>query len=296
MSAGAPAVASCAALSQVSVVVPVKNEEANIAACLERLSDFAQVYVLDSGSTDRTCDIARAYGAIVLRFEWAGGYPKKRNWFLLTAAPATEWVLFIDADERVTPAFKEALGRALATSACDGYWLRYRNWFMGRPLRFGLPQRKLALFRVGRGLYERIEDDLWSSLDMEVHEHPVIEGAVGHIDAWIDHKEPQDLARFLAKHVEYARWESHRRLALRPQGVAVLTFRQRLKYRLIDAALFPAAYFIFVYVVRLGFLDGAAGFHYAFYKAWYFHAVRLMIRERKAQEGRGTARSARTPP
>jgi len=274
---------ACPILSSVAVVVPVKNEENNLGPCLERLSGFGQVFVLDSGSTDRTCEVARAYGATVLRFSWDGRYPKKRNWFLLNHPPAAPWVLFLDADERVTPAFRNALRDALAKGGCAGYWLRYRNWFMGRPLRFGLPQRKLALFRVGVGLYERIEEDLWSSLDMEVHEHPVIEGPIGAIDAWIDHREPQDLGRFLAKHVEYARWETSRRLALQARGGASLTARQRLKYRLIDVALFPALYFAFVYVVRLGFLDGGAGLHYAVYKAWYFHTIRLMIREKTAQ-------------
>lgn len=278
---------SCPVLSSVTVVVPVRNEEANLGECLERLSPFAHVFVLDSGSMDRTCEVARAHGATVLSFKWNGRYPKKRNWFLLNHTPTTPWVLFLDADERVTPAFLDALRHALTKGSCNGYWLRYRNWFMGKPLRFGLPQRKLALFRVGCGLYERIEEDLWSSLDMEVHEHPVIEGPIGDIVAWIDHKEPQDLGRFLSKHLEYARWEASRRLALKGQDSVSLTLRQKLKYRFIDNALFPALYFALIYFVRLGFLDGGAGFHYAVYKAWYFHTIRLMIRERSMQGSAG---------
>ena len=83
----------------VTVVVPVRNEEKNIAECLTRLRGFAGVLVVDSGSTDRTCDIAREHGARVITFEWDGRFPKKRNWVLRTQAIETPWVLFLDADE-----------------------------------------------------------------------------------------------------------------------------------------------------------------------------------------------------
>ena len=83
----------------VTVVVPVRNEERNIAECLARIRGFAGVLVVDSGSTDRTCDIARQHGAQVITFEWDGRFPKKRNWVLRTQAIDTPWVLFLDADE-----------------------------------------------------------------------------------------------------------------------------------------------------------------------------------------------------
>ena len=267
----------------VTVVVPARNEEANLARCLGRLAEFAQVVVIDSSSTDRTRDIALDFGARYINFEWDGKYPKKRNWFLLNHQIPTDWILFLDADEFVGDDFKAALPGAIADPAASGYWLSYTNHFMGRRLSHGLPQRKLALFRSGRGLFERIEEDHWSSLDMEVHEHPIIEGKVGEIRVRIDHDDDRGLSKFIEKHTDYARWEARRNLLMRsaPDGQAAtpLTFRQRTKYRFINAWWYPAAYFAYAYIIRLGFLDGRAGFVYAAMKFWYFTLIQAFTAE-----------------
>src|SRR6056297_2617274 len=109
----------------VTVAVPVKNEAANLARCLERLGRFAEIVVIDSGSTDRTVEIAESFGARVVQFRWDGKYPKKRNWFLLNAPPAQPWVLFLDADEFVDDTFCDALQAAVTSEEFDGYWLSY---------------------------------------------------------------------------------------------------------------------------------------------------------------------------
>ena len=266
----------------VSVVVPVRNEEANLAACLDCLSEFSEVLVVDSGSKDRTREIAAEYGASVVHFEWNGQYPKKRNWTLLNHDLANDWVLFLDADEFVTPAFCSEVRRAIQAEQFNGYWLNYTNHFLGRPLRHGDPQRKLALFRVGNGLYEKIDEAAWSGLDMEVHEHPVIEGSVGEVSASIDHCDDRGVAKFIQRHQDYALWEARRTLQLRQSEPAVwkqLTPRQRMKYRNIDRWWFAWAYFVVSYIFKRGFLDGQAGFAYAFYKLWYFWTIRLLIQE-----------------
>ena len=167
----------------VTVVVPVKDEERNIAHCLSRLGRFAHVWVIDSGSEDRPAKIARTHGAELIQFRWDGTYPKKRNWVLLNQPIPTEWVLFLDADELVDETFCAELVNAIGCAEKVGYWLQFTNYFLGTPLLHGDPQRKLALFRVGAGLYERIDEDSWSALDMEVHEHPVLNGHVGEISA-----------------------------------------------------------------------------------------------------------------
>lgn len=268
----------------VTVAVPVKNEEANLARCLETLGRFAEIVVIDSGSKDKTRDIAESFGARVVDFSWDGKFPKKRNWFLLNAPPSQPWVLFLDADEFVNDTFCDAVAEALERGLQDGYWLTYTNYFLGQPLRHGLSQRKLALFRVGKALYDKVEEDGWSRLDMEIHEHPIVAGAVGEIQVPIDHRDYKGLDRFLDKHIEYARWEAQRYAKLRENASAWthLTARQRFKYYHLAKWWYPAFYFLFTYVIKRGALDGAAGFHYAKYKGWYFQTIRLLIREQSS--------------
>jgi glycosyltransferase involved in cell wall biosynthesis len=262
----------------VTVVVPVRNEAANLADCLSRLERFAGIVVVDSSSTDETVTIARRHGADVVQFSWNGLFPKKRNWLLMNHPPETPWVLFLDADEQVNDSFCQALATTLPRSECAGFWLNYTNYFRGRRLRHGVPQRKLALFRVDAGLYEKIEEDSWSGLDMEVHEHPVLAGKIGEIAEPIDHRDMQGLEKFLRRHVDYARWEANRYVALaKSEAGPALTERQRFKYRHLANWWYPLFYFCYAYFVRLGCLDGAAGLNYALYKAWYFQTIRLMI-------------------
>ena len=151
-----------------------------------------------------------------------------------------------------------------------------------------MAQRKLALFRVGKALFERIDESDWSRLDMEVHEHPIVEGEVGLISTRIDHRDDRGVAKFIDRHRDYALWEAERTLALR-QGAALgpgeMTRRQTMKYANIDRWWYAWAYFAYDFIGQRGFLDGAAGFHYAFYKLWYFKTIRLLIRERLAARG-----------
>lgn len=276
----------------ISVVVPVKNEEANLSRCLERLHRFDEVIVVDSHSTDRTPQIAEEHGARLLDFKWDGRYPKKRNWLLLNHKLACDWVLFLDADEFVDDAFCDAAENAVRTGAHDGYWLRYTNWFLGQQLWHGVSQRKLALFRVGHGLYERIDEEGWCRLDMEIHEHPIIEGTIGEISVCIDHNDDRGIAKFIDRHRDYALWEALRMSLLEagePEALARLTDRQRFKYRHLANWWYPWFYFLYTYVARGGFLDGAAGFNYAFYKAWYFNTIRLLVSELKAKEAKANA-------
>lgn len=272
----------------ISVVIPVRNEAANLGRCLAALrDDFAEVLVVDSHSTDGTCQIAVERGVRLIQFEWAGGFPKKRNWVLRTVPLASEWVLFLDADEEVTPSFVGELRRVLPATHCAGFWLRYRNYFMGRWLRFGDRFSKLALFRRGAGEYERIDDTGWSDLDMEVHEHPVLAGPAGRIRSPLLHHDYKGLDAYLARHDSYARWEARRYLGLRPGDWSRLNRRQRLKYALMGTPFLGPAYFVATYAGKLGFLDGRAGFWFAWHKMRYFRKIRQCIVE--TQKGTGEA-------
>jgi len=270
----------------ISVVIPVRNEQASLAECLKRLTSFDEVLVVDSNSSDKTCQIATNHGADVVQFVWNGRYPKKRNWVLLNQKLRNDWVLFLDADELVTREFCDEVSVATAEYQFDAFWLRYTNYFLGQPLKHGDPQRKLALFKVGRGLYEKIDENSWSGLDMEVHEHPVIEGAIGEITAPIDHRDDRGIAKFIERHKDYALWEAGRISQLRNSGEEVwsqLTERQKKKYRNIERWWFAWAYFGWSYVAKRGFLDGMPGFCYAFYKLWYFWTIRLLLKEAKSR-------------
>jgi len=274
-------------LNDVTVVIPVKNEATNLPVCLGRLDGFGKIVVVDSGSSDATCSIAREARAEVLVFDWNGQFPKKRNWVLQTYKFSTKWVLFLDADEFISEAFKAELADVLQDTDCVGFWLNYERWFLGKQLRHGDEFNKLALFRVGAGAYERIEENQWSALDMEIHEHPVLEGAIGEIRAQIEHNEYRGLHHYIAKHNEYASWEASRTLCLSGKKSEVkshewrgLTPRQQAKYRHIAKWWAAPVYFIRGYIFKGGFLDGAAGFHFALGKAIYFYQIRLKIKEK----------------
>jgi len=278
----APAQAPAQAPLPVTVVIPTRNEEKNLEACLERLSNFERVIVLDSRSSDRTREIALSRGAEVISFSWNGSFPKKRNWFLMNCPIKTPWVFFLDADELVTDEFKRELAQVLPNTTFNGFGITYRNFFCGSYLRFGEPLRKVALFRVGFGLYERVDDCRWSSLDMEVHEHPVIDGKVGRICSPILHREIKSIDAYLAKHAEYANWEA-KRYASFWKGLEKTSIgsgiRQKVKYILLSSWILGPLYFLYCYVGRLGFLDGKAGLTFAICKMMYHFEIKIKIDE-----------------
>lgn len=268
----------------IAVIIPVRNEEVNLPRCLAALSRFDEIIVVDSGSTDRTIQIAEEFGARVLNFAWNGRYPKKRNWILLEHTPTKPWALFLDADEIIDDSFCDSLEIVLSDTEHVGYWLNYTNYFLGCRLRHGVPQRKLALIRVGYGLYERIDEVAWSKLDMEVHEHPILNGTVGIIEAPIEHNDDRGLLKFIDRHREYAAWEVCRHAALMQAGdaaLAKLTRRQVRKYRNLDRWWFAYGYLFVQFCLKLGFLDGYAGWQYALVKFWYFNTIHVLIRENR---------------
>jgi len=266
----------------VSVVVPTYNEEANIGRCLEHLRDFAEVIVVDSGSTDSTRKIALSYGVKVLDFVWDGKFPKKRNWCLQNYRFANPWVLFVDADEYVTNDFQTEISHVLPHTRHAGFWVNYQNYFMGRLLKHGDMFRKLSLFRIDAGEYERIDEDQWSNLDMEIHEHPVLNGSVGRIKSPIIHEDFKGLKAYISRHNEYSSWEARRYFDLIGRSGASskdLTLRQRLKYRFLDTWSLGCAYFFVSYIIKLGFLDGVPGFVFAILKMYYFFQIKCKISE-----------------
>jgi glycosyltransferase involved in cell wall biosynthesis len=270
-----------------TIAIPVLNEEGNIALCLESIGqDFArQIVVIDSCSSDRTVEIAKNYGVEIVQFKWNGRFPKKRNWFLRNYTPSTTWILFLDADEILTPEFCHELRRTLPNSTKSGFWLNYTIYFLGRRLKGGYPLQKLALFRLGVGEYEEIAEERWSKFDMEIHEHPLIEGDVGMIKAPIDHRDNRGINHYVAKHKEYSSWEAFRIKEAFTNTTAIKkwTWKQRLKFYLVRTPLAGPLYFIGSYILMGGCFDGWRGFVFAKLKASYFNQIYCKTLEIKGQ-------------
>ena len=107
-------------MSEITVVIPAKNEAENLASCIAAVTALGAIVVVDSGSTDDTKTIAKAAGAGILDFEWNGQFPKKRNWTLRKYDFKTKWVLFLDADEFVSPAFIDEVKRSISNTKYIG--------------------------------------------------------------------------------------------------------------------------------------------------------------------------------
>jgi len=270
-------------VDSITIAIPVPNEERNLGACLQAIgTDFAHhVVVIDSGSIDATSDVARAHGAELITFHWDGHFPKKRNWFLRHHRPTTGWVLFLDADEILTPSVKREITAALPGSNHQGFLLSYTNYFLGRRLRGGYPLRKLALFRVGDHEYERIDEHYWSKCDMEVHEHLIVAGSVGVIRSRIDHRDLRGIDSYVTKHSQYAAWEAQRLFTLRHSTHTAASWRphQRLKYHLISSPWGGLAFFFGSFFAMGGWRDGSIGFAFCLLKAGYFVQIACRLRE-----------------
>ena len=282
----------------VSVLIPARNEEANLPRCLDAVAGWAdEILVVDSQSTDDTVEIAEDHGAEVIQFYYEGGWPKKRQWALDTYDFDNEWILLLDADEILLDPIKEEIAEAVQTDQYDGYWLRFQLHFLGRRLRHGgFDLWKLYLFRHGKGRYERrFEGQDESMSDIEIHEHVVVDGEVGKLSNPVRHENWNSLYRYIEKHNEYSEWEARlyhegEEGDVEPDLFGNQAQRRRwLKQALIRVPGFPLITFLYHYVLRLGFLDGKPGFIYCVLKGVQrFHAkakwYELEQREKKGLE------------
>jgi len=271
-----------------SVIVPVKNDAKNLARCLAPLQNWAEeVIVVDSHSVDETVDVARRFGVTVLQFDYRDGWPKKRQSVLVTHKFRTGWVLLLDADEILLGPVKREIETAIRTDLYDGYWLQFQIRFLGRRLRFGdTALWKLALFRAGRGCYEkRLSEQDASMSDIEVHEHIVVLGKVGRLKNPVCHENVNDLHRYVTKHNEYSNWEAKVHLQgapteIQPSAWGTQAQRRRwLKRVFLRVPGSPLALFFYLYLFRLGILDGVPGLIYCVFRGIQIFHVKAKMYE-----------------
>ncbi len=264
----------------VTILVPVKNETANLPRCLASVAWAGAVIVIDSHSTDGTPELARRLGAQVVQFDFNGTWPKKREWALRNLPFAHEWVFFLDADE-VLPPETEAEVRAIVENPKTthaGYWINRRFMFLGQWLRHAyFPNWNLRLFRHKSAHYEKLaaEADTRSG-DNEIHEHVIVAGTTGRLECLMDHYAFPTIEAFVEKHNRYSNWEAAVALEERPNGRSAenlqhgnVTWRRRLKNLSRKLPFRPLQRFLYVYVWQLGFLDGRAGWYFARLHAFY---------------------------
>lgn len=254
----------------VSILIPIKNEAANLPRCLASVAWADEVWVVDSHSTDGSVALAEAAGAKVVQFDFNGTWPKKKNWALENLPFRHEWVFILDADE-VLPPETEAEFRAIVTDPAHpvaGYWINRRFMFMGKWLRHAYyPNWNLRLFRHALGRYEKITDSPTASGDNEVHEHVVVRGATGRLRADMDHYAFPSVEVFVEKHNRYSNWEARVAVSGRLDGGALqhdrVGWRRRLKAWSQSLPFRPTLRFCYVYFWQRGFLDGPEGYYFA---------------------------------
>lgn len=284
--------------SPVSVLIPTCNEQANIAACISTLKWAAEVLIVDANSSDATVEEARREGAKVFVHEFEG-YAKQRNWALDHLPFAHEWILVLDADERIPDALADEIVRVTkdASHPHNGFYLDRRFFFMGRWLKHGglSPNWILRLFKRHTGRFE----------DRPFNEHLLLEGEAGYLKPAFDHIDLRPLSTWINKHNRYADLQVEDELGDRA-GVFVHTLEpslgansirrkrwiRRHVWNRIPLLLRPFLLFLHNYALKGGFLDGNPGFIYhVLWSFWFPFLVDVKILERRMAEAKGVAPS-----
>jgi glycosyltransferase involved in cell wall biosynthesis len=220
-----------------SVIIPTFNEEETLPACLDSVRFADELLVVDSFSTDRTVAIARQAGARIVQREY-GYSAQQKNWAIPQARH--EWVLLVDADERVTPALRDEILRLLERGPeADGYWVRRANHFLGKRIRYcgWGSDRVIRLFRRDVSRYQ----------DRQVHAEIDLPGPLPTLAQPLEHHTFRSFGQYWRKLDLYSEWGARQMyLEGRRTGPVPIFLR-------------PIGRFIRMYLLRLGFLEGAHG-------------------------------------
>jgi glycosyltransferase involved in cell wall biosynthesis len=279
----------------ITVVVLTLDEELNLGACLDSVAPVANcVFVVDAGSSDRTKDIAERHGAVVVDHAFEN-HSAQWRWALEQLPIETDWVLALDADQRLTPELAGEL-RSLGVKeldGVDGVYIKRRQWFRNRWIRYGgyYPKYLLKMFRRSKVMID--------AADLVDH-HFYIAGAVRELrhDLIEANQKEDDLSFFIEKHRRYARLLAHEevRWSAMPQPTAIepalfgspdqRALARRRGWRRLPLFIRPCLYFFYRYVIRLGFLDGRQGAVFHFVQAFWFRLqVDIKVNELRRQGG-----------
>lgn len=246
---------------RISVIIPTRDEELHIERAVRSARTLGPVFVVDSESTDETVPLAEAAGAVVVTQKWLG-HARQKNWALDNLPLTTDWVMFLDADERIPSELAEEIATVTNEGRFAGYYLPRRNIFLGRELKhvWWYPDYQLRLFKRGQARYE----------DRPVHEHMSCEGPTTELSNALIHENLKGIDAFLERHIRYARDEA---IAIADRNEADKgtwvggghagrrrALKTRIWYRMNQR---PAVRYIWLYFVRRGFLDGQQGRIYA---------------------------------
>lgn len=262
----------------VSVIVPIKNEAANLPRCLGSVAWADEVFVVDSQSTDGSQEVASRYGVTVVQFHFNGTWPKKKNWALENLPFSHEWVFILDADEVLPPEAEDEIRKITVQhdNPITHYWINRRFMFMGKWLKHAYyPNWNLRLFKHKLGRYEKLTEADTRSGDNEVHEHVLAEGKSGALACEMDHYAFPSVDVFVVKHNRYSNWEAYVALdrLLHGSGDSLgksnIQFRRALKQLSHRLPFRSALRFLYVYVWQRGFLDGTEGYYFARLHGFY---------------------------
>ncbi len=276
----------------ITVIVATKNEAINIEKCLRTLITAEHIFVVDSLSTDKTPAIAEKFGAEVVPFTYAGGYPKKRQWALDNLKISTPWTMLVDADEEVTPELWQEIESVLDSANCAAYLICKEFHFMSRRFRFGgFSHSAVVLFRTGHARFEQTAGNLPNGQDMEVHERMVVDGKIGRLNHPLRHNDYKGLHAYLDRHNKYSTWEAGIRANYLKTGTwgeqtiksspirDPQSFRRFIKSFIIRFPGEPWLWFIYHYFIRGGFLEGRRGFIAASIRKAYIEQVHAKLYE-----------------
>ncbi len=290
----------------IDVMIIAYNEALNLPRTLRSLAGWAnKVFVVDSGSTDETAEIARSFGAEVVPHDWEG-YARQKNWALENLPFESDWILILDADEVITGNLRKRLVEIASKPTQEvpenGFFINRLTYFLDRPIRHCgyFPNWNLRFFKKGTGVYE----------DREVHEHVVIQDPVGSIKEPMIHDDRRGLEHYYAKHNRYSTLEAraiyHEMTYGTPPGeTANLTGEARrrrwLKRRIMPHVPLSAMWrFLYMYVFRMGVLDGRIGLEFCRFIASYDAMVAVKLRDLRRQARQnaaaGTRQEAAEPP